>query len=142
MPVPIYNALFFEQVLILLQGKCAYCHHLKLAPKEVHRYACKLQLLRFGFVNEAQEIDAMSKGTESMDSDDEEGESKDLASDLIERRELYVDRVLRGADGKHQVLASMIEKVAGLSGERRRVIKAFLKDIQKPKACVSCNGYA
>lgn len=142
LPVPVYHASFLDQMIKLLRGKCAYCSHFKLAPIEVNRIVCKLQLLRFGLLNEAQEIDGMSlEQVGDTGSGEEEKDLEEQRDSIMRRRNKFVTRSIRQATGTKHVTTSSIEKVESLASERRSLIREFFANIGKPTKCGSCFGY-
>ncbi|KAI0578098.1 RpoC DNA-directed RNA polymerase beta' subunit [Pyrenophora tritici-repentis] len=51
LPVPVYHLTFMDQLLRLLRGTCAYCHHTKLARTTINEFVSKLRLIRCGLRN-------------------------------------------------------------------------------------------
>ena len=137
-----------DQLLRLLRAKCAYCSHLKLHPAEVNRFSCKLQLIRYGLLKEAEELEEIqlkSKrlkmaggGGSDEEPESEESEEED-ADTLIQRRNDFVRRSIQKAGGRKR-RSLEVEKVEAVSEERRAAIKEFLAAITKGKICGNCKG--
>ena len=115
--------------------------------KDLHRYACMLRLLQYGLLREAQMIDAIGEEyfgmaladvpevvAEETDSDDDET----WQDNVTKARDRYVRQVLRG----HRIDQSEIRtgKHEGASELRRQLVRDFLADMMKAKACSTCNG--
>ncbi|KAL1887428.1 hypothetical protein Sste5346_010223 [Sporothrix stenoceras] len=145
LPVPVYHPVFMDQVLRLLRAECIYCHHFRLPPKEINRYACKLRLLQYGLLPEAMNIDAIGEDFRSLavpglpqidvECDDDNGSAIDGVS---RARSIYVQQVLH----KQRVLAGDIRKGKheGASEFRRELVQQFLKDIVVGRQCARCKG--
>ncbi|KAJ9667928.1 hypothetical protein H2201_002114 [Coniosporium apollinis] len=160
LPVRVYHCSFLDQVLRLLRAKCVYCHRLKLHPVEVNRYICKLQLLHYGLLAEAEDLeqiqvlprrskadkqDTATNGAESDDGaqdgvrsedGDEEGQG---SSAVIEKRNAFTRRAIKEAGGRRRGEWST-SKIEAVSEERRATIRDFLADITKSRKCGSCKG--
>lgn len=137
-----------DQLLRLLRAKCAYCSRLKLHPAEANRFSCKLQLIRYGLLKEAEELEEiqlksarleLAGGGGSDEEPESEGSEEEDADTLIQRRNDFVKRSIKKAGGKKRRSVE-VEKVEALSGERRAVIKEFLGAITKVKTCGNCKG--
>ena len=137
-----------HQLLRLLRAKCAYCSHLKLHPAEVNRFSCKLRLIRYGLLKEAEELEEIQlkskvlkvAGVGGSDDDVESEESDEEDADtLIQRRNAFVKRAIKNAGGSKR-RSLEVEKVEAVSEERRSVIKEFLGAIAKGKICGNCEG--
>ena len=140
-----------DQLLRLLRGTCAYCNRLKMPRIEVNRYCCKLRLVQFGLLKEAEELDELQLrrklpkgagrtgegGSEDEASDMSEGEDTDK---LIQRRNEFVRREIKRsrAGSRHSELVE--EKIGAVAEERRLLVKEFLAAITKVKTCGSCYG--
>ncbi|KAB5583736.1 hypothetical protein GE09DRAFT_1079947 [Coniochaeta sp. 2T2.1] len=149
LPVPVYHPIFMDQAYRLLRAQCVYCHRLRMARKDLHRYACMFRLLQYGLLHEAKEIDAIGQdhsgmvvpdaaatGDAAADESDEEGEGSQDA--VMKARDAYVRKVLQG----HRINMGDIRKGKheGSSELRRQLVKEFLADILKARACSSCTG--
>ena len=135
------------QAVQLLRAKCVYCGHLKMAPAEVNRFICKLRLLEYGLIEEAEELDTIQlRGKKSKlggggdadvvmrsDSDSEE----DDVDKLMEKRDSFVKRKIRQQKTN---LISEKEKIEFVSDVRRAVLKDFMASSLRPKTCGTCKG--
>ncbi|MCJ1473648.1 hypothetical protein MMC13_002299 [Lambiella insularis] len=147
LPVPVYHATFLDQTLRLLRARCAYCSRLKLRLVDINRFVCKLRLIQYGLLEEAQKIELLQIKRESRAagvavangvSDDEE--SDEDPDNLIERRNDFVKQAIKNAGGRKHMVAAAGDKVEAAAEERRTVIKEFMASITKPKECNSCKG--
>lgn len=142
-----YHPIFMDQAYRLLRAQCVYCHRFRMARKDIHRYACMFRLLQYGLLHEAQEIDAIGQdyfGTALPEvpaaggdqESDEDGEGSQDA--VIKARDAFIRKVLRG----HRINLGDIRKGKheGASELRRQLVKDFLTDILKARACSSCTG--
>ena len=135
-----------DQLLRLLRAKCAYCSHLRLHRPELNRYVCKLKLIQYGLLREAEELEentqpksARIKGISDQDDQAESEESED-EDDLTEQRNKYVRDKIQAAGGRNLKAAVSAEKVEAISEERRKVVKDFLATITKVRSCGNCKG--
>ena len=137
-----------DQLLRLLRAKCAYCSHLKLHPAEVNRFSCKLKLIRYGLLKEAEDLEEIqlksktikTAGGGGSDEEPESGESEEEDADsLIKRRNDFVKRSIKNAGGRKR-RSLEVEKVEAVSEERRAVIKEFLGVVTKGRVCGTCKG--
>ncbi|MCJ1418378.1 hypothetical protein MMC32_004725 [Xylographa parallela] len=150
LPVPVYHATFMDQTLRLLRARCAYCSRLKLRRLDVNRSVCKLRLLQYGLLEEAEQIELLqvkmkSFASTSGDADlgsnvSEDDDSDDDPDDLIERRNEFVKTAIKKARGRGQMVTFEGDKVEAAAEERRAVIREFMASITKPKECNNCKG--
>ncbi|KAI9710863.1 MAG: hypothetical protein M1812_007315 [Candelaria pacifica] len=113
-----------------------------MARIEVNRFACKLKLIRYGLVGEAEEIDNMhlrpkggKSGVVEDNAEDADGDSASEAEDpddLIERRIKYVKHAIRRVEGGPK-RANLAQKNEAVAVERRAVIKEFVASMTKPQ---------
>lgn len=150
LPVPVYHVTFMNQVLRLLQARCAYCSRLKMRRDEVNRYTCKLRLIQHGLLDEAKELEnimlrnkgkAMVVNGAGPESDVQSDEEDDDDDNLQKRRDDFVKLAIKKAGGTSHKAEVAAEKVEALSDERRAVIKEFLAAAPMGRACGSCKGY-
>lgn len=144
LPVPVYHPTFMDQVLRLLRAQCVYCHRLRLAKREIHRYVCIFRLLQYGLLKEAGMVDAIGENFHGLampdvpqaDIADSDSEDQAGAADGVMRaRDAYVRRVLqdyRPALGRR--------KHEGAAELRTALVGEFFKDIVKTRNCASCRG--
>ncbi|KAI9784669.1 MAG: hypothetical protein M1816_000785 [Peltula sp. TS41687] len=152
LPVPVYHPLFIDQVLRLLRAKCSYCHRLRMARVETHRFVCKLRLIQGGLILESDELENIGPRSRSLakkvmrqtvqntvTSSDDSDEEMD-PEDLMEVRNTFVREALRrngkpikGAAWNREVTEAVVRK-------RRAVIKEFMGLITKGKRCADCGG--
>ncbi|KAF1945843.1 DNA-directed RNA polymeras-like protein I subunit [Clathrospora elynae] len=140
LPVPVYHLTFMDQLLRLLRGKCAYCHHFKLSRVQISDYTSRLELIRCGLVREANDmyehID-MDRGKKDKHNADN-SETDDANEDVIGQRNNYVKRCMRRAGiSKHDASPTKNEAI---NVARQQVLKEFWADISKGKACKNCQG--
>ena len=139
-----------DQTLRLLRARCAYCSRLKLRRLDVNRSVCKLRLLQYGLLEEAEQIELLqvkmkSFASTSGDADlgsnvSEDDDSDDDPDDLIERRNEFVKTAIKKARGRGQMVTFEGDKVEAAAEERRAVIREFMASITKPKECNNCKG--
>ncbi|MCJ1314020.1 hypothetical protein MMC25_007700 [Agyrium rufum] len=119
---------------------------LRMHPNELHRFACRLQLVRYGLLQEATEFDILyesGKWSKGSTGDDEEGEvdhGVDDGVDLRKGAEDFVKKAIRAAGGKRHLLAEAKQKYEAISDERRAIVKEFLSSMHLIKKCGSCQG--
>lgn len=150
LPVHVYNPTFMDMCLRLLRAKCVYCHRLRMSRVEVNRYICKLRLLRYGLVHEANEIDTIridsdnpAAAASDQDDDGDNDTPADFtpdARDLANRRTAFVKAAVKAARGANGRLQSTEEKIHAATIARREVVRDFLGNIAKVKKCNSCSG--
>ncbi|KJZ78884.1 hypothetical protein HIM_01657 [Hirsutella minnesotensis 3608] len=145
LPVPVYHPVFMDQAYRLLRATCVYCHGFRLAPKDLHKYTCKLRLLQHGLIQEAHMVGCISENDLAIDLQadlglsDSEAEEEGAANDsVIRTREKYMQRCLRG--NKLRRGDAMKGKHEGARELRREIIKEFMAEITKQRLCASCQG--
>jgi DNA-directed RNA polymerase I subunit RPA1 len=150
LPIPVYNVTFFDQLLRLLRATCVYCFHLRMAKAEVDRYACKLKLIQYGLLAEAEGLDNIhmkAKKAKVGASREEEGPGDDIKSEddnddvdaFIARRRKWTDKVINRKGMISDAKAA--SKVAAIYEARREVVREFLKSIISVKGCRRCQAY-
>ncbi|QBM88558.1 DNA-directed RNA polymerase I subunit RPA1 [Metschnikowia aff. pulcherrima] len=134
LPVPVYNPLFFNQLYTYLRLSCLYCHHLKLSELEVHMFTCKLRLIQYGLLLEAQEFENMV----AKDSADEEKQIEPEAKQMmIEKRTKFVDFAIAAALEEGRTLEKgLVTEIVG--EERKRTIHLFYARILTRPKCDRC----
>jgi len=119
-----------------------YCHHFRMRPRDLNRYACKLRLLQHGLLAEAAYLDAIGEEYEpapgSRDVSDAPAAQDDCADGVSRAREDYVRRMLRAHTTSLGDLRR--DKHEGALTARRVLIKEFMKDIVASRQCAGCNG--
>ena len=150
LPVPVYHPTFMDQLLRLLRAQCVYCHRLRLLPQEVDRFACKLRLIRFGLLEEVQELDnihtkeristADASNGSATDVDETSDEDENAPAQIMRKRIEFVNDAIREAGGKRYLANRAKQKIEAVSEARRVVIKEFLATILKPRSCATCKG--
>ncbi|KAI4246633.1 MAG: hypothetical protein LQ352_006359, partial [Teloschistes flavicans] len=149
LPVPVYHVTYMNQLLLLLRAKCEFCGYLKLNPVEINRFTCKLRLIQYGLLKEAQDLedirpiakshhDVTMNGVDSEQASSEEDESN--TDDLQERRSEYVKRAIRRAKNENGQDLRTAAKVEAISEERRILVGEFLAAIRGAKSCARCKG--
>ncbi|EDU41334.1 DNA-directed RNA polymerase I subunit RPA1 [Pyrenophora tritici-repentis Pt-1C-BFP] len=144
LPVPVYHLTFMDQLLRLLRGTCAYCHHTKLARTTINEFVSKLRLIRCGLVQEANDMHlhiTHGKGkTNDLDAPESDDEDDDDNDDIITQRNNYVKRCMKYAGiSKHEARTAR-EKNETISDARRQVVKDFYAELVKHKSCRNCQG--
>ena len=145
MPVPCYHPTFMDQVLRLMRATCIYCNRLKLGRVQVHRYICKLRLVKHGLLKELQDLDDQTvkdiQGTaEAAAAAEENGSDDDDDADaktLINRRERFVKQAIETAKENGTIST---QKTEATTRARRAIISEFMGSITKGKKCVNCKG--
>ena len=153
LPVPVYNPLFFNQLYMFLRTSCLYCNHFKLHSNEVHRFECKLKLLQYGLILEANEIDKIRVDSNDLDDienykieeADADGESTNISVSssrlLREKRELYVlesinNAIKEGRSTKGGIFTATV-------GEARKdLITDFYSKVLGKKKCENCGLFS
>ncbi|KAK4545068.1 hypothetical protein LTR36_003619 [Oleoguttula mirabilis] len=152
MPVPCYHPTFMDQVLRLLRATCIYCSRLKLSRVQVHRFQCKLRLVKYGLLKELQEVDdltaqsvhgkagtaaAAAAAVGSGSEDGSESESDSDVKGLIDQRERFVRRAINTA---RQDGTLSTQKTEATTNARRAIISEFMGKITQGKKCANCQG--
>lgn len=121
-----------------------------MAKSAVNRYVCKLKLIQYGLLLEAQQLDdiqiktkntASSKKAKPGAADDEgpgddiETEDEDDMDSFFARRERFVNKAIRRSKGNVNSA-----KVMSVAEVRRALVKEFLGDIIRPKKCNRCQA--
>ena len=136
-------------LLVLLKSKCVYCRHLKLHPGDRNRIFCKLRLVEYGLVKDADELDAITLETTSTKIDGVNGhasedDSEDQANSNLEvlqrRQNEHVRRTLKKHGGKRQLETIERTKVESISESRRFIIKELFAACTRAKYCGTCKG--
>lgn len=154
LPVPVYNPLFFNQLYMFLRTSCLYCNHFKLHANESHKFECKLKLLQYGLILEANEIEKIRVEDIDMkdddikdfeDNDDDMDESSKLSKDssrlLIEKRELYVYESINNAIKDGRTTKSGVF-TATVGEARKDLVAEFYKKILAKKKCENCGLFS
>ncbi|KAI1366389.1 hypothetical protein F5Y08DRAFT_301522 [Xylaria arbuscula] len=141
LPIPVYHPVFMDQILRLLRAQCQYCFRFRMRRADINLVACKLRLLQFGLIDAASRIDDISAETTDIEVEDEDmssDEKNSVIDKIVRMREAYTRKELKNCriaavdikKGKHE----------GASEARRQVLKDFMKDMTKGKACSTCNA--
>ncbi|KAH8194787.1 hypothetical protein TruAng_011052 [Truncatella angustata] len=141
LPVPVYHPVFLDQVMRLLRSQCIYCNRFRMRAADLALYKCKLRLLQFGLIDEAQYLDEITPktrdvaGVEPVEMDDDETED---AAHMTLLREKFTEHAIR----RHRLSTVEIRKGKheGAYEARRELIKAFLQDMTKGRTCQTCKG--
>ncbi|OTB01559.1 hypothetical protein M426DRAFT_14309 [Hypoxylon sp. CI-4A] len=141
LPVPVYHPVFMDQILRLLRAQCQYCFRFRMRRADINLVACKLRLLQFGLIDAANYLDDITADTTNIEvedeniSDDEESTSLDK---VVRMREAYTQKMLKS----HRIGTAEIRKGKheGSSDARREVLKNFLRDMTKGRACATCQA--
>lgn len=117
-----------------------YCNRFRMRDADLALYKCKLRLLQFGLIDEANyldEINPKSRGIAGVQTIEVDEEAEDSAHMTL-LRETYTRQAIRG----HRISTAEIRKGKheGAQEARRDLIKAFLKDITKGRNCQTCKG--
>ncbi|KAI0451840.1 hypothetical protein F5B21DRAFT_485778 [Xylaria acuta] len=141
LPIPVYHPVFMDQILRLLRAQCQYCFRFRKRRADINLVVCKLRLLQFGLIDEANHLDDITAETTDIEVDDEDMSSDEKSSvidKVVRMREAYTKRELR----KSRIAAVDIRKGKheGASEARREVLKDFLREIAKGKSCFTCNA--
>ena len=120
-----------------------------MAKAEVNRYACKLQLLQHGLVVEMHELDLIGtarkkvqggKGDKEGEGEDlEESEEEDDADTLIDKRNVFVRKMIRESQEGFRAQKTT-EHITIVTRERRLLIREFMKAIGGSGKCSNCLG--
>jgi DNA-directed RNA polymerase I subunit RPA1 len=138
--------MFMDYVLRLLRAQCAYCHYFKMKRKDVNAYVCKLRLLQYGLLIEAENIDAIGEnynglalpGVPQVNVEDAGTDADDGLDGLMKARNTYVRRAI--TEHSSDQGRSRMKKHEGASTMRRTLVKNFLADMVTPKVCARCDG--
>ena len=138
------------QLLLLLRSKCAYCSHLKLHPVEVNRFVCKLRLIEYGLIAEAEDLDSIRSKDEvkelygangHVSEGEEEGSESHSATENLQReRNNFVRRAIKSHGSRKHLEGLDRAKIEATSACRRGLIKNFLAASTKAKTCGTCKG--
>lgn len=118
-----------------------------MAKSAVNRYVCKLKLIQYGLLLEAQQLDDIQIKTKNTKKakpgaaddegpgDDIETEDEDDMDSFFARRERFVNKAIRRSKGTVNSA-----KVMSVAEVRRALVKEFLGDIIRPKKCNRCQA--
>lgn len=144
LPVPCFNPLFFNQLYIFLRSTCVHCHHFKLKSLEAHKYACKLELLQYGLILEASELDKVHPLDLSHDIPDDDGNEdyiKELSASENEKwrqaRELFVYNSIHNALNEGKTTPNGVF-TATVGEARKQIILDLYKKLISKKKCDNC----
>lgn len=147
LPVPVYNPLFLNQVFLFLRSSCLYCHKLRLNSLEVHKFACKLQLIQYGLLLECQELEDMLARDGSSTDDNEDGSSSYVPDDsqtitlIRQKREDFVEQSISSAlkEGRTKVNGVVTETVGEV---RKEIVGQFYRKILSRGKCENCGLFS
>ena len=137
-----YHPSFFDVIFKLLKTQCACCGGFRLARAEVHRYAYKLHLLRYGLLEEAAEFDDLTQKTTASVADtttDLPEESEDSLEVSMEQWDAFVREAIGNAKEIDPSLKSVNHKNESVQHMRRELIKRFLSEASSTSICARCN---
>ncbi|KAI0965958.1 hypothetical protein F4678DRAFT_450906 [Xylaria arbuscula] len=141
LPIPVYHPVFMDQILRLLRAQCQYCFRFRLRRADINLVVCKLRLLQFGLIDAASHIDDISADTTDIEVEDEDmssDEKNSVIDKIVRMRDVFTKRELK----KCRIAAVDIKKGKheGASEARRQVLKDFMRDMTKGRACNTCNA--
>jgi len=109
---------------------------------EVNLYWCKLRLIKYGLLKEAQEVEDIGlKGKKKLGADEGEGEGlseDDDMNNIIEQRRHFVLKSLKSVKNKADVHA--VESEAACEA-RKLILKEFHGAVVRSRKCANCKGY-
>ncbi|KAH9827522.1 DNA-directed RNA polymerase I subunit rpa1-like [Teratosphaeria destructans] len=132
--------------LRLMRAACIYCGKLKMSRVHVHRFICKLELVKYGLVNEARDVDdlnvqnAHGAGADKVGSDSDDASDDDMnqdARDLMKRRDRFVKTAISIA--KHEGRLSTAKTEASVTA-RKAIVSEFMSKMTTGKKCANCQG--
>lgn len=112
---------------------------------EVSLYWCKLRLIKYGLLKEAQEVEDVGlKGKKKLGAD--EGEGEDLSEDddtnnIIEQRRHFVLRSSKSVDARKRKAETHAVESEAASEARKLVLKEFHGAMVRSRKCANCKGY-
>ena len=123
-----------DQAYRLMRATCVYCNRFRLARVELNRFYCKLRLIRYGLLAEAEELEDVGLRSD-------EGAETD-AEDIMEKRLDFVKRCLKKAGVYKRGSEAAIEftQTEVIAKARKAEIEKFQADIVKTRKCASCKG--
>lgn len=137
-----------NQAYRLLRSQCVYCHGLRMSRVEVDRYWCKLRLLQYGLLKEAEDVDdiglrsrefkAQVDAAGDAEEDLSEDENANTAHTIMDQRRAFVKRCIAQIGTKPDVDDSPTEAI---SQTRAAIVRDFQADIVKTRKCANCKGY-
>lgn len=118
---------------------------------QINLYTCKLQLLRYGLIEELGTLEDMhmtssakpssAANLEAVDTVNSDAEEEEDADEFMARRSAFVKRSIRKAErtlSKDEDTSAFRTSIA--TARRKAVIKEFMLDITKVKKCGVCRG--
>ncbi|ORY64266.1 uncharacterized protein BCR38DRAFT_474771 [Pseudomassariella vexata] len=145
LPVPVYHPVFMDRIMAYLRAQCVYCHRFRMRRADLELYRCKLRLLRFNLIDEANFLDEITTetkdipGLQIVDEAEDEAEAESASIERVIRiREAYTQRALK----KHTLSTADIRtgKHEGISEARTALLKEFQKEMVKGRNCQNCKG--
>ena len=149
-----------SHLLNLLNSKCAICSRLRGNPVKVNRALCKLRLLEYGLLKEAEDMNEIKLQSEhkaakksqqetetnagnavSEDEESEQEEGKQEVVRLKKKQNKLVKEAFENYGGR-----SVLNDLDGTTLEavdtcRRATIKQLFADSRAGRVCSSCKGY-
>ena len=140
LPVPVYHQLYLDQVLRLVRAACVYCGRLKLGRVQTGMFIGKLQLVKYGLLKEARDMDDITNASpidivEEDDSDEDDGNEDSKA--LTAKREQFVRDTIRLARAEGRISTAKTEATVNA---RQALIREFMNAITKTNKCRYCQG--
>lgn len=143
LPVPAFNPLFFSQMFIFLRSLCLYCHQLRVAGMEKHKFLCRLRLVQYGLLLELQDLEAIFAREDDNEEDEERIKTPDevTRTKLISSREDFVNECIAKALADSRTTAKgIVSETVG--EERKNLIYTFYKRILSKRICGNCGMFS
>ncbi|KAI9293532.1 beta and beta-prime subunits of DNA dependent RNA-polymerase [Neoconidiobolus thromboides FSU 785] len=134
LPVPVINALFYEQVLRLLASKCFFCHKLRFSNKNRIIFMAKFKLLQAGLIAQAENLDpSMIPNTTSGTNIEDPGKKAMAIFNNIKNAYLKSEKTdkLPG-----------FQKSTNTNNLHSEFIREILKSSSSCNVCKTCGGVA
>ncbi|OQR80094.1 DNA-directed RNA polymerase I subunit RPA1-like, partial [Tropilaelaps mercedesae] len=134
LPLPVFNPIYFRDLHKLLRGSCFTCHRLLAPPAACQTILAQLQVLEYGLVGVAGEIEEIASEIINVMSA-QKCALPDIASEVRRKIEQFLqNRQLCGDDPRH---AADVKNVVEM---KHTLIKNFSqKHLMKPrKKCLFC----
>lgn len=154
LPVHVYHPTYLDQCLRLLRSQCVFCHRFRMSRIHISTAVCKLRLLQYGLLREADEIEDLhlqdTWGRRQLNlptakgptrAEDSASDSDDDRDSVIRARERAVNLAIKAARGEKRKSWAQ-EKHEAVGEARRKVIREFLAHANSSahSTCKSCQG--
>lgn len=125
LPLPVFNPFLLSTLYKILRGSCFNCQSLLASPIAVQLTLAQLQVLDYGFVGTAQEMQQM---VAELQGKEMRKESIAHVLQIKEKLKNHITNALKDINFEEAKKSSLVKNVVEC---RQRIIKNFIRDIYK-----------